>query len=129
MTPEQEEILGWGLPAGLYRHYRGDYYWVEGWRSDSTNGRDDAPMVAYSSCDPQPGIPDKVRDAEEFFETVHIDTGEVCPQQAMDEVVCPIIQDNLDRNQGRIHLNEHEQTHQQRFKYVGGSYPGRGRDE
>lgn len=60
------------IHPGLYQHYKGDLYWVEGVATDSTNGRPGAEYVFYvslanASC--------HVRRRDEFQEVVQTPAG------------------------------------------------------
>jgi len=53
-------------PPGLYRHYKGGLYRVLFTVQDSTNGRDEAPMVCYVALEGDHAGNICVRDEAEF---------------------------------------------------------------
>jgi hypothetical protein len=100
------------LPAGVWRHYKGQHYQVLGYGHDADF--EDRVVVIYMGLEldgAKTGPRFAVREYTDFLANVHIgelgETWETCPGR-----YCPI---------NRLDWQE---THVQRFTYVGASWEG-----
>lgn len=103
---------------GIYRHYKGPLYRVQGIAHDANyEGRNVVIYIALQLDQAKTGYRDAVRTVEDFMASVH-DDGTTCPGEE-----CPLNLENLQRN-GRLSLKEWHATHRMRFTFVGESWEG-----
>lgn len=107
-----------GLRMGIYRHYKGPLYRVQGIAHDANNeGRNVVIYIALQLDGAHTGYRDAVRTVEDFQAWVHED-GSTCRAD-----VCELNRANIERN-GRLSLREYNETHRPRFEFVGESWEG-----